>query len=220
MPLSALHRAAFIVVSIAAIACQTTRSGSTPTGSQDTGPDSIIATVNDATKLPVDSWLEMDAQLQTTDVTTDGGAYTDVCPSCDLAETDSVGESPGETLAVQGDSSLQPCLCWKHGGDCDLWGVGPIAPWKASKACPADELCDGDITKLNASSMEVSGTCRKVCAFEGAEVQEARGCAPTETCKLIEIAGQNDMGPIATVALCFPKGVAQGGVQDAGSGEK
>ena len=207
-----------LLLAFSSFGCRSLRQVGTVDRAVDDVQDTMEAFGPDISGVGNDSLGDPDFPSSTPDLDVVIDEDSENCSSCDQTEADS---AEGPVVQVQVNSSQQPCLCWKHGGNCDLWGVGPIAPWNQAKVCPADELCDGDTGKLNPVTMEVNGTCRKVCALEGAGVQEARSCSPAEVCILTKIHGQSDMGPIATVAFCYPKvDGPQGGIQDAGTGEK
>ncbi len=134
----------------------------------------------------------------------------DTATAGDLAAADTASASDvmAVDIGTQATSTDQACVCWPKGDGCNLPGVAYI-PSDPAKACPSDEVCDGDATDYYPGPF-VFGHCHKLCVFAGAKVQGTMGCSAQEKCAIIVIKdGYSD----TPVAMCVPAQGALGSDQ-------
>jgi len=109
----------------------------------------------------------------------------------------------------QAESTTRPCLCFPYGTFCRWpdWAneAAPKSLEDETKACPADEACDGWYD----GQFWLSGDpqCRKRCYHPEASWDKGKfdelGCADGEYCKLVGFAGAD--GLLAGLhGLCYP----------------
>lgn len=106
--------------------------------------------------------------------------------SPDTSGGDSGTSADSGSSRVAPKSSFQKCLCWKKGDDCDF-AMMPKVPKDPKFACPPGEACDGDRWVLLQYPKLKHGTCRRLCAIDGAKVVGPGGCAEGEKCAVEKI---------------------------------
>lgn len=135
-----------------------------------------------------------------------GSASRGIGEPKDVQQHDADSKCPGahESLAPGKKSSLQPCLCFPDGTNCDALGKGHGVKPDVSSKCPANEFCTGGV-EVVFSSGKGKGKCERLCEHPEATVKGSGGCGEGSHCALHIIgAWTTEPSPLEVVGVCRP----------------